>query len=119
MGNAGSCNSHSPLASPANSNASPTSANSNASPSVSISRSPSFNSSQLLAQRKLFAESQIGRSSFQKLLEPKHPQLPGIAPYRVVLGNVKDKVSFLIYFTDIIDCMDASIPFLLSYFFQY
>ncbi|XP_027361837.1 phosphoenolpyruvate carboxylase 4 isoform X2 [Abrus precatorius] len=69
----------------------PSSANSNAS-TVSITRSPSFNSTQLLAQRKLFAESQIGRSSFQKLLEPKLPQLPGIAPYRVVLGNVKDKL---------------------------
>ncbi|XP_057447942.1 phosphoenolpyruvate carboxylase 4-like [Lotus japonicus] len=76
----GSCKIHSSLASPANSNAS--------SP-PSISRSPS---QQLLAQRKLYAESQIGRSSFQKLLEPKLPQRPGIAPYRVVLGNVKDKL---------------------------
>ncbi|KAI3976841.1 hypothetical protein MKX01_008699 [Papaver californicum] len=47
---------------------------------------------QLLAQRKLFAESQIGRSSFQKLLEPTLPQLPGNAPYRVFLGSVKDKL---------------------------
>ncbi|OAY47374.1 phosphoenolpyruvate carboxylase 4 [Manihot esculenta] len=53
----------------------------------------SFNSSQLLAQRKLFAESKIGRSSFQKLLEPSLPQRPGIAPYRIVLGNVKDKLT--------------------------
>ncbi|KAJ1386684.1 Pyruvate/Phosphoenolpyruvate kinase-like domain superfamily [Sesbania bispinosa] len=68
------------------------STNSNASSSVGMTRSPSFNSTQLLAQRKLYAESQIGRSSFQKLLEPKLPQLPGIAPYRVVLGNVKDKL---------------------------
>ncbi|KAK7279580.1 hypothetical protein RJT34_24633 [Clitoria ternatea] len=37
-------------------------------------------------------KSQSGKSSFQKLLEPKLPQLPGIAPYRVVLGNVKDKL---------------------------
>ncbi|MCI78647.1 phosphoenolpyruvate carboxylase, partial [Trifolium medium] len=37
-------------------------------------------------------ETQTGKSSFQKLLEPQLPQLPGIAPYRVVLGNVKDKV---------------------------
>lgn len=60
---------------------------------ASMSRSPSFNSSQqLLAQRKLFAESQIGRTSFHRLLEPKLPQHPTIAPYRVVLGNVKDKV---------------------------
>ncbi|KAJ4710605.1 Phosphoenolpyruvate carboxylase [Melia azedarach] len=37
-------------------------------------------------------ESKIGRSSFQKLLEPRPPQLPGIAPYRIVLGNVKEKL---------------------------
>ncbi|XP_042502580.1 phosphoenolpyruvate carboxylase 4 [Macadamia integrifolia] len=55
-------------------------------------RSPSFNSNQLLARRKLFSESQIGRASFQKLLEPSLPQRPGIAPYRVVLGNVKEKL---------------------------
>ncbi|KAF8407879.1 hypothetical protein HHK36_007017 [Tetracentron sinense] len=53
-------------------------------------RSASFSSSQLLAQRKLFAESQIGRSSFQKLLEPSLPQLPGITPYRIVLGSVNE-----------------------------
>ncbi|EEF37993.1 conserved hypothetical protein [Ricinus communis] len=52
----------------------------------------SFSSAQLVAQRKLFAESKIGRSSFQKLLEPSLPQRPGIAPYRIVLGNVKDKL---------------------------
>ncbi|KAL2559067.1 Phosphoenolpyruvate carboxylase 4 [Forsythia ovata] len=56
-------------------------------------RSASFSSSQLLAQRKLFAESQIGRTSFQKLLEPSSSQKPGLAPYRVVLGNVKEKLS--------------------------
>ncbi|KAL2455270.1 Phosphoenolpyruvate carboxylase 4 [Abeliophyllum distichum] len=50
----------------------------------------SFSSSQLLAQRKLFAESQIGRTSFQRLLEPSSSQQPGIAPYRVVLGFVKE-----------------------------
>ncbi|XP_077253712.1 phosphoenolpyruvate carboxylase 4 [Tasmannia lanceolata] len=55
-------------------------------------RSSSFTSSQLIAQRKLFAESQIGRSSFQKLLEPSLPQRPGIAPYRVVLGDVREKL---------------------------
>lgn len=60
-----------------------------------IARNSSFTSTQLLAQRKIFAESQIGRSSFQKLLEPSLPQLPGIAPYRIVLGNVKEKVLFL------------------------
>ncbi|KHN07717.1 Phosphoenolpyruvate carboxylase 4 [Glycine soja] len=59
---------------------------------VSMTRSPSFNSSQLVAQRKLFAESQIGRTSFKRLLEPKVPQVPGIAPYRVVLGYIKDKL---------------------------
>ncbi|KAM1741112.1 hypothetical protein ACFX12_011278 [Malus domestica] len=56
------------------------------------SGSPPSNSSRLLNQRKMFAESQIGRSSFQKLLEPRPPQRSGIAPYRVVLGNVKDKL---------------------------
>ncbi|KAJ1406350.1 Pyruvate/Phosphoenolpyruvate kinase-like domain superfamily [Sesbania bispinosa] len=66
------------------------SANSSAS-SAAISSS-SFNSTQLLGQRKMVAESQTGRSSFQKLLEPQLPQLPGIAPYRVVLGNVKNKL---------------------------
>ncbi|KAG0480734.1 hypothetical protein HPP92_011592 [Vanilla planifolia] len=51
---------------------------------------PKSASGQLLAQQKLFAESQVGRFSFHKLLEPSlHP---GIAPYRVVLGNVKDKL---------------------------
>ncbi|OVA05058.1 Phosphoenolpyruvate carboxylase [Macleaya cordata] len=55
-------------------------------------KSSSFSSSQLLAQRKLFAESQIGRSSFQKLLEPSMPQFPGNAPYRVFLGSVKEKL---------------------------
>ncbi|KAL9225796.1 hypothetical protein vseg_001680 [Gypsophila vaccaria] len=59
------------------------------SPSSVIPRSPS---SQLLAQRKLFAESNLGRTSFQKLLEPSQPRRPGIAPYRIVLGNVKDKL---------------------------
>ncbi|KGN51545.1 phosphoenolpyruvate carboxylase 4-like isoform X1 [Cucumis sativus] len=63
-----------------------------ASHSNSMPRNASFNSSQLLAQRKLFAEAQIGRSSFQKLLEPRLPQRPGIAPYRVVLGSVKEKL---------------------------
>ncbi|TKY69425.1 Phosphoenolpyruvate carboxylase 4 [Spatholobus suberectus] len=81
--NGGSCSARSSIAS---------SPNSSASSLVSMTRSPSFNSSQLVAQRKLFAESQIGRSSFQKLLEPKLPHLPGIAPYRVVLGDVKDKL---------------------------
>ncbi|XP_010262445.1 PREDICTED: phosphoenolpyruvate carboxylase 4-like [Nelumbo nucifera] len=55
-------------------------------------RAASFSSIQLHSQTKRFAESQIGRSSFQKLLEPSLPQRPGIAPYRIVLGNVKDKL---------------------------
>ncbi|XP_059648635.1 phosphoenolpyruvate carboxylase 4 [Cornus florida] len=64
-------------------------ANSNNSP-ASTPRSAPLSSSQLLTQRKLFAESQIGRTSFQKLLEPSMPLRPGIAPYRIVLGNVKE-----------------------------
>ncbi|MED6159493.1 Phosphoenolpyruvate carboxylase 4 [Stylosanthes scabra] len=68
------------------------SSNSGAS-TAAISPTSSFNSIQQLGQRKSSAgSSQIGRSSFQKLMEPKLPQLPGIAPYRVVLGNVKDKL---------------------------
>ncbi|KAG8639056.1 phosphoenolpyruvate carboxylase 4 [Manihot esculenta] len=67
-------------------------ANSSGPPSSGTPRG-SFTSSQLIAQRKLFAESKIGRSSFQKLLEPSLPQRPGIAPYRIVLGNVKDKLT--------------------------
>ncbi|KAM7464393.1 hypothetical protein LguiA_032514 [Lonicera macranthoides] len=53
---------------------------------------PRSTSSQLLAQRKLFAESQKGRSSFKKLLEPSLSQRPDIAPYRIVLGDVKEKL---------------------------
>ncbi|RZB69381.1 Phosphoenolpyruvate carboxylase 4, partial [Glycine soja] len=48
-------------------------------------------SSSALGQKKLYAESQTGKSTFQKLLMPMLPQLPRIAPYRIVLGNVKDK----------------------------
>lgn len=55
-------------------------------------RGSSLSSSQLLLQRRQFAEAQIGKTSFQKLLEPSSSQLPGIAPYRVVLGDVKEKV---------------------------
>ncbi|CDP00553.1 unnamed protein product [Coffea canephora] len=57
-----------------------------------VPRTPPFSSSQLLVQKKLFAESQIGRSSFQKLLEPSSSYRPGIAPYRIVLGDVKEKL---------------------------
>lgn len=61
---------------------------------VSASRSSPFSSNQL--QRKI-ADTQIGRFSFQKLLEPSLPQHAGISPFRVVLGHVKDKVrSFLL-----------------------
>ncbi|KAJ9708085.1 hypothetical protein PVL29_000242 [Vitis rotundifolia] len=67
-------------------------ANSSNSQSAVTPRTVSFSSGQLLSQRKLFSESQMGRSSFQKLLEPSLPQRPGIAPYRIVLGNVKDKL---------------------------
>ncbi|KAJ4710604.1 Phosphoenolpyruvate carboxylase [Melia azedarach] len=63
-----------------------------AGPKDSQARNSSFSSMPLVAQRKIFAESKIGRSSFQKLLEPRPPQLPGIAPYRIVLGNVKEKL---------------------------
>ncbi|KAJ3694346.1 hypothetical protein LUZ60_009826 [Juncus effusus] len=48
-------------------------------------------SQSLSQQRKAFAESQIGRSSFRKLLEPSLTR-PGIAPYRIILGHVKDKL---------------------------
>lgn len=67
----------------------------NSQPAVS-QQNASFSSPQLLAQRKLFAESQTGRSSFHKLLEPSSSQRPGMAPYRIVLGDVKEKVSFYI-----------------------
>lgn len=63
----------------------------NSQPAVS-QQNASFNSTQLLSQRKLFAELQTGRSSFHKLLEPSSSQRPGIAPYRIVLGDVKEKL---------------------------
>ncbi|KAL6011012.1 Phosphoenolpyruvate carboxylase 4 [Asimina triloba] len=56
-----------------------------------FTRSSSLSAGQLIAQRKKFAESHIGRTSFHKLLEPSLPERPEIAPYRVVLGNVKEK----------------------------
>ncbi|KAL1218534.1 Phosphoenolpyruvate carboxylase 4 [Cardamine amara subsp. amara] len=53
----------------------------------------SFSStSQLLFQRKLFAESQVGKTSFQKLLEPPPLKRASSAPYRIVLGEVKEKL---------------------------
>ncbi|XP_010532398.1 PREDICTED: phosphoenolpyruvate carboxylase 4 isoform X2 [Tarenaya hassleriana] len=66
--------------------------NSDGSHSGLSSRGSFSSSSQLLAQKKLFVESQIGRTSFQKLLEPSPPKRPGIAPYRIVLGEVKEKL---------------------------
>lgn len=54
-------------------------------------KSGTFSPSQL-AQKKLFAESQVGRDSFRKLLEPSVPQKSAISPYRIVLGDVKEKL---------------------------
>ncbi|XP_061991951.1 phosphoenolpyruvate carboxylase 4 isoform X3 [Rosa rugosa] len=65
------------------------------SPRSPMAKSPSQNSlrnASLIAKRKMFAESQVGRSSFQKLLEPKPTKRSAIAPYRIVLGNIKDKL---------------------------
>ncbi|CAA7053539.1 unnamed protein product [Microthlaspi erraticum] len=56
------------------------------------SRGSFSSTSQLLLQRKLFAESQIGTDSFQKLLEPPPLKRAGMAPYRIVLGEVKEKL---------------------------
>ncbi|CAE5958540.1 unnamed protein product [Arabidopsis arenosa] len=68
-----------------------TSVNSNGSQESLTPRGSSSSSSQLL-QKKLFAESQNGRTSFQKLLEPTPPKRAGSAPYRIVLGEVKEKL---------------------------
>ncbi|EOA39682.1 hypothetical protein CARUB_v10008324mg [Capsella rubella] len=68
-----------------------TSVNSNGSQQSLTPRGSSSSSSQLL-HKKLFAESQNGRTSFQKLLEPTPPKRAGIAPYRIVLGEVKEKL---------------------------
>ncbi|XP_071716426.1 phosphoenolpyruvate carboxylase 4-like [Rutidosis leptorrhynchoides] len=57
----------------------------------STPKSGSFSPSQL-SQKKLFAESQVGKSSFRKLLEPSMPQKSGFSPYRIVLGDVKEKL---------------------------
>ncbi|ONK66264.1 uncharacterized protein A4U43_C06F5910 [Asparagus officinalis] len=56
-----------------------------------LSKKNSSVAGHLITQRKLL-ESQTGRSSFRKLLEPSLHQRPGIASYRVVLGHVKDKL---------------------------
>ncbi|KAL0661091.1 hypothetical protein Bca4012_097928 [Brassica carinata] len=68
------------------------SVNSNGSQQTITPRGSSSSSSQLLLQKKLLADSQIGRTSFQKLLEPTPPKRAGIAPYRIVLGEVKEKL---------------------------
>ncbi|KAK6931440.1 Phosphoenolpyruvate carboxylase, partial [Dillenia turbinata] len=64
----------------------------NSQSTANLKATSSFSSGQLLAQRKLFAESMIGRSSFHKLLEPSPPPRPEIAPYRIVLGDVMVKL---------------------------
>ncbi|KAL6542324.1 Phosphoenolpyruvate carboxylase 4 [Orobanche minor] len=64
----------------------------NAQSAATTPRGSSFISGQLPAQKRLFIESQIGRTSFQRLLEPSSSQIPGVAPYRVVLGDVKEKL---------------------------
>ncbi|WZZ64052.1 hypothetical protein YC2023_075422 [Brassica napus] len=69
------------------------SVNSNGSQQTITPRGSSSSSSQLLLQKKLLADSQIGRTSFQKLLEPTPPKRAGIAPYRIVLGEVEEKHS--------------------------
>ncbi|KAF3520058.1 hypothetical protein DY000_02059051 [Brassica cretica] len=68
------------------------SVNSNGSQQTITPRGSSSSSPQLLLQKKLLADSQIGRTSFQKLLEPTPPKRAGIAPYRIVLGEVKEKL---------------------------
>lgn len=67
-------------------------AGSNNTPLSETEKHSSYSSSQLLARRKRFAESTTGRSSFAKLIDPSLIQVPGIAPYRIVLENVKEKV---------------------------
>ncbi|KAL6520026.1 Phosphoenolpyruvate carboxylase 4 [Orobanche hederae] len=64
----------------------------NAQSAATTPRGSSLISGQLPAQKRLFIESQIGRTSFQRLLEPSSSQIPGVAPYRVVLGDVKEKL---------------------------
>ncbi|KAL3636128.1 Phosphoenolpyruvate carboxylase 4 [Castilleja foliolosa] len=64
----------------------------NSSACQSTVTTPRGSTGQLPAQRRLFIESQIGKTSFQRLLEPSSSQIPGLAPYRVVLGDVKEKL---------------------------
>jgi phosphoenolpyruvate carboxylase len=45
-------------------------------------------------QGKMLAELNAPKSSFRKLLEPSRLR-PGTAPYRVVLGHIKDKVTII------------------------
>jgi len=95
----------------------------NANPNIQLSGTSSANSSASSAgisssfgQKKLYAEPQTGKSTFQKLLEPMLPQLPGIAPYRIVLGNVKDKVLLQFFPSDWYlknDCIYAGFNYVL------
>eukprot|EP01018_Ginkgo_biloba_P007748 Gb_40755 [translate_table: standard] len=43
-------------------------------------------------RRKTFIESNVGKSSFDKILHPSVTRRPDIAPYRVVLGHVREKL---------------------------
>lgn len=45
-------------------------------------------------QGKMLAELNAPKSSFRKLLEPSRLR-PGTAPYRVVLGHIKEKVAII------------------------
>ncbi|KAK1378143.1 hypothetical protein POM88_024887 [Heracleum sosnowskyi] len=67
--------------------------NLNTSTSGSPQTTPRAASSSLLAQRIFFDESQIGRTSFHKLPEPSLFQRPGIAPYRIIIRDVKEKLA--------------------------
>ncbi|CAD5316679.1 unnamed protein product [Arabidopsis thaliana] len=57
----------------------------NGSRSGLTSRGSFSSTSQLLLQRKLFEESQVGKTSFQKLLEPPPLKRAGSAPYRILV----------------------------------
>lgn len=42
--------------------------------------------------RKKTSEFNVGKSSFDKIINPSIPQRPDIAPYRIVLGHVREKL---------------------------
>lgn len=42
--------------------------------------------------RKKTSEFNVGKSSFDKIINPSIPQHPDIAPYRIVLGHVREKL---------------------------